>query len=165
MLLTCAQLPCPHCGQTGALVRHGHSYNYDYLGIKTIRLWRIFCDPDSPHKAGCGRTFSLQLASTLPGRSFSAALLELFIACLLAGFSIRKSWQEAAPCMSLRSGYRVFQRLLEIQPLIRTALFGRAPPALGEKKTPLLSTLKIQVEAFGSHAVEAYQDRFQRAYL
>jgi hypothetical protein len=156
---------CPHCGATGPLSRHGYIRGFAGL-LFGIRGWRVFCDPDSARGKGCGRTLTLRLSGTLPGRSLSAAALSRFMLGLFAGLSVWKAWRNADTGMSIRTGYRIFRRLEHRQSEIRTGLFGLSPPPLeGKEKTPLSVTLKILKEALGINAVSEYQKKRQSAFL
>ena len=156
---------CPHCGACGAFARHGLIRGYAGW-LWCVKGWRVYCDPDSSRKKGCGRTQTLRLSGTLPGMNLTAVILMRFILALLAGSSVWKAWQDAKTGMSLRTGYRIFKRLENRQSVIRTALFGLSPPEFqGKEKTPLLETLKNLKEALGAHAVSAYQKTLQSAFL
>ena len=156
---------CPHCGARGTLARHGYIRGFAGL-IFGIRGWRVFCDPDSKRGRGCGRTVTLRLSGTLPGRCLEAAALTRFMLGLLAGLSVWSAWADADTGMSERTGYRTFRRLEHRQSEIRTNLSGLSPPPLqGKEKTPLLETIKILKEALGVNAVSAYQKKRQNAFL
>lgn len=79
-------LRCPHCDMVGGLRRHGYTYHWTSPTERTVRLWRIQCK--ARHK-GCGRTFSLRLASLIPLCCFSALDLMAFLLELKQGRSIK----------------------------------------------------------------------------
>ena len=154
---------CPHCG-----VKAFYRHNYIWIcgGEENgMRGKRIYCDPDNTRGKGCGRTVTLWLSDTLLGRCLRAAELMRFIIELLDGLSVWKAWRNAKTGMTLRTGYRTFKRLENSQSVIRTELFGLSPPQPEIKeKTPLLETLKILKEAFGTNAVSAYQKTLQKVF-
>jgi len=159
-------LTCPACGAQETFVRHGFVRGSISANEYGIRGWRIYCDPDSPHGAGCGWAPSIWLSSTLIRRYFSAEQLCDFIQALLSGLSVYSSWKHALSFMSLRTGYRLFHRLKECQSILRTQLLSRSPPP--EKKSaglPLLQMFMHLQEAFGVGFVTEYQQKNQRNFL
>jgi hypothetical protein len=159
-------LVCPVCGACGAFVRHGFVRGSVSASEYGIRGWRIYCDPDSPHGAGCGWSPSIWLNSTLLYRCFSAEQLCNFIQALLSGRSVYSSWKHALSFMSLRTGYRLFHRLKECQSILRTQLLSRSPPPEKESAgSPLLQMFRHLQEAFGAKFVSELQQKNQRNFL
>jgi hypothetical protein len=160
-------LICPVCGASGRIVRHGYIWGAISETEYGIRGWRILCDPDSPHGAGCGHAPAIWLTSTLLRRCFTAEGLWLFILALCSCHSVRAAWKQSGIQLSLRTGYRLFHRLNLCQSVLRTSLCSRAPPP--EKTnagSPLFQVLDHMKEAFGNnHAVSAYQETFQKDFL
>lgn len=153
---------CPHCGARGDLVRHDNIRRNDGE-LNDLRGKRVYCD--KRRGGGCGKTFTFWISDTLRGRCLRAAELMRFIIGVLAGSSVWQAWKNAETGMTLRTGYRTFQRLTNNQSIIRTELFGLTPPPLPSKeKTPLLETLKILKEALGMNAVSAYQKTLQKTF-
>ena len=159
-------MTCPVCGAQGTFVRHGYIRGYVSVGEYGIRGWRIYCDPDSTHGKGCGRAPSIWLSSTLLYRAFSAGQLCLFINALLSGLSVYSAWKENMAFVSLRTGYRLFHRLMKCQSILRTKLLSRSPPP--KKKSagsPLLQMFKHLQEAFGAEFITEYQQKVQKDFL
>ncbi len=59
-------MPCPHCKEVGALIRHGSLYGFDDSSPqrKTVRARRVFCS-NRQARPGCGRTFSVWSADKI----------------------------------------------------------------------------------------------------
>src|SRR5258708_33944970 len=79
------------------------------------------------------------------------ALLE----AVVAGLSCKDAWQRlqaadrSASGLSLRSGYRLWARLVVAQSRIRTALFSLAPPPATTDARPIAQMLAHLRHAFG----------------
>ncbi len=159
-------MTCPVCGAQGTFVRHGYIRGYVSVSEYGIRGWRIYCDPDSTRGNGCGWAPSVWLSSTLLYRCFSAEQLCLFINALLSGLSVYSAWKEYMAFVSLRTGYRLFHRLIKCQSILRTELLSRSPPP--EKKNaglPLLQMFEHLQEAFGNKFATKYQEIIQKDFL
>ena len=149
---------CPVCKVYGAFVCHGTVRGCTSTGEYEIRSWRIYCDPASPHGAGCGRAPSIWLSSTLLRRCFSAEQLSLFIVALQSGCSVYSAWKEKLSFMSLRTGYRLFHRLEQCQSVLCTQLLARSPPPAKESAgSPLLQMFM--------HLQEAFVNNFSTKYV
>ena len=156
---------CPHCGARGTLARHGYTWGFAGL-LFGIRGWRVFCDPDSNRGKGCGRTVTLRLSGTLPGRTLDAAALNRFILELIAGLSVQSAWSNARTGMSERTGYRIFRRLEHRRSEICNDLYGVSPPLIeGNEKKTILESFKSIKEAVGLNAVSIYQKKQQSTFL
>ena len=161
------QLPaqvCSRCGAAGTFVRHGYIRGAVSPTEYGIRGWRIFCDPDSPRRRGCGWSPGLWLSSTLLRRCFTAEQLLLFIVALCASDSVRGAWRRSGIGLSLRTGYRLHQRINLCQSILRCRLCSRGPPPEEKSaRSPLLQVLTHLQETVGS--VTAYQQALQREFL
>jgi hypothetical protein len=156
---------CPACGGCGRMVRHGYVRGWVSPQEHGIRAWRVFCDTDSPRGAGCGRTQSLRLSTTLERRCFSTAQLWKFFCALLVGESVRSAWKTCAIALSQRTAYRLRARLESCQSLLRTRLSSRAPPPPG-KEGGLLQVLAHLKEAFGiCDPIRGYQMLVHHGFL
>lgn len=157
-------LSCPHCGKQGALGRHGFLRGFISPSRRGIRGYRVRCRPD---RDGCGRTFSLRPACSILRCCFSSQQIWSFIRELFKHRSIKAAWEASGIPLSLDTGYRLYHRLVRIQPVLRTALSGRDPPP--EKiraASPLLSTLFHLVAEFGKDdPVSAFQASLHRDFL
>ena len=159
------KLTCPLCGATGTFVRHGFIRGSVSETEYGIRGWRIFCDPDSPQGTGCGWGPGLWLSSTLLRRCFTSEQLLLFILALCEGLSVYAAWRKSSIALSMRTGYRLHERLHLCQSVLRTSLCSRAPPPQRKKgaSSPLLQVFDHLQETSGS--VTTYQEDLQRDFL
>ncbi len=79
------QWRCPHCGREGALIGHGWLRGYaEHGGEGVIRGRRVFC-LNRFRRGGCGRTFSVLIASVLRGFVVRAGTLYRFASEVLGG--------------------------------------------------------------------------------
>ena len=163
------QLPslvCPFCGAVEVVIRYGTirwSHSPERCGI---RAWRVRCKK-SPHRNGCGVTWSIRLGDSLLRRSFSAQQLWAFLSELLKARSIKQAWERAKIPLSLDSGYRLYRHLCRCQSVLRTQLCARAPPPAGRTGVPLFQVFHHLKEAFAAATCQicAYQVHFQRSFL
>ena len=162
-----AAMRCPFCNVSGTLIGHGFNRGFVAHNRRGVRSRRIRCKK-SPLRKGCGITFAICPADSLPRRCFSAKGLMSFIEKLRQGKSVKRSWEECGIRLSLDVGYRLYRRLLLCLPVLRTQLCSRAPPP--EKKngagSPLLQTFDHLEKVFGDKcAISAYQETLQRDFL
>ena len=156
---------CPYCGARGTLARHGYIWGFAGL-LFGIRGWRVFCDPDSKRGRGCGRTVTLRLSGTLPGRSLNSAALYLFLLGLIAGCSVRSAWHDAGTGMSERTGYRIFRRLKHRVHVIRSLIHDLSPPLSMNIVTMLTACgMDNNAETCAVNVVSIYQKTRQTAFL
>jgi len=123
------QTPCPHCKVVGTLIRHGYLYGFDESSPqrKTLRARRIFCSNRNARR-GCGRTFSVCVADKIRRLGLTTGCLWRFLKRAAAG-SIAAAIRAADCHLSDRTLQRIWKRFDQSQSQIRTALFGRCPPA------------------------------------
>jgi hypothetical protein len=121
-------LACPHCRRVGMLVRHGYLRGYDDACArrKTVRARRIFCS-NRHRRTGCGRTFSVWIASKIRRLSLTSRSLLAFLQRAIAG-SLAAAIRDTDCPRSERTLRRIWKRFDRAQSRIRTALHGRAPP-------------------------------------
>lgn len=103
------------------------------------------------------------LASIVPRRIIRAATLFALLVALSVGGSIASAWRSVSS-MTLRTGYRIRQRLALAEPALRTTLLSRAPPPASDSLSPttqLLAHLRAALGPIDSFA--AYQLAFQRS--
>jgi hypothetical protein len=119
---------CPHCRQVGMLVRHGFLRGYDDSSprCKTIRARRIFCS-NRHRRTGCGRTFSVWIASKIRRISLTSRGLLAFLQRAVMG-SLAAAIRDTDCPRSDRTLRRIWKRFDRGQSRIRTALHERAPP-------------------------------------
>jgi hypothetical protein len=119
---------CPHCRRVGMLVRHGFLRGFDDTSPrrKTVRARRIFCS-NRRRRSGCGRTFSVWIASKIRGLGLTSRGLLAFLQRAVAGSLVAAIRDTTCP-RSDRTLRRIWKRFDRGQSRIRTALLGRAPP-------------------------------------
>jgi hypothetical protein len=119
---------CPHCRRVGMLVRHGYLRGYDDTSPrrKTVRARRVFCS-NRHRRTGCGRTFSVWMASKIRRLSLTSWSLLVFLQRAAAG-SLAAAIRETNASRSDRTLRRIWKRFDRGQSRLRTALHGRAPP-------------------------------------
>lgn len=160
--------PCPHCKRVGALIRHGFLHGFDDRDPhrKTIRARRIFCSNRNA-RPGCGRTFSIWLASTIRRLGLTTGALGRFLHLaltrgLLAGI-------RAFPChLSDRTLLRIWKRFHLGQSTIRTALLQRcSPPQLPLERRPVAQVLAHLWAAFPDApcAIAAFQHTMRTFFV
>ena len=138
--------PCPHCSGVGNLIRHGflRGYNEEQQPKKTIRAARVFCSNRNRAK-GCGRTFSVWMASRIRRLVLSAESLWAFLSDAV---STGNKWQAFARLncsLSDSAPYRIWRRFQKAQSAIRTALCGLcAPPKLAANSPAELTLAHLQ---------------------
>jgi hypothetical protein len=141
LLTRSKQMPCPRCQRTGLLVGHGLLMGYAERGNhREVRGRRLMCRARS-RRPGCGRTFSVLLATVIPRFSVRTPTIWSFLEGVVAGMSRKSAWArlqaQGAPALSLRSGYRLWGRLLAAQSRVRTGLCRLAPPPTTADPRPI----------------------------
>jgi hypothetical protein len=141
--------PCPHCGRTGTLIGHGFRRGYaEEASEQVIRGRRFFCS-NRYRRPGCGRTFSVLLASRLRGFVVSAVTLFHFVEQVALGLARRAAWWVATKgALSVSSGYRLWRRLSGAQSALRTRLCRECPPPASGHHEPLVGLLEHFRKAF-----------------
>lgn len=120
---------CPRCGQYGTLIGHGYLRGYsDRDDSMVTRGRRLFCS-NRHRRRGCGRTVSALAARHLGGFIVTTLTLAVLLVRLRAGATCAAAWRATGCALTLRSGYRLRQRLVDAQASLRTRLTRlRAPP-------------------------------------
>jgi len=127
--LTIRCAPCPHCGRVGLVMGHGILRGYAEHSDTIVTRGRRFLCSNRFRKAGCGRTFCVTLASVIRGFTVRTVTLSRLMLALVSGHNRKVAWeQHCNPGLSLRTVYRLWQRVLDAQIPLRTALCTRAPP-------------------------------------
>lgn len=158
---------CPKCGMAGTLILHGFLRGFLSPKRRGIRGRRVRCKK-SKRRKGCGVTFSLKLAATLPRRCFRARGLWAFIQRLRDGMSVKAAWEQCGIRLSLDTGYALYKRLQLCQPVLRTQLCSRSPPPKegSGAASPLLKVFDHLQVVFGDEStVTAFQEALQRDFL
>jgi hypothetical protein len=122
------QWACPHCKVVGALIWHGFLRGFDESSPrqKTVRARRIFCSNRNA-RPGCGRTFSVWIASKIRRLGLTAGALWRFLQGVVAN-GIVATIRALDSLLSDRTMQRIWKRFNLAQSNIRTALLGRCPP-------------------------------------
>jgi hypothetical protein len=120
---------CPHCRRIGALIGHGFLRGYAERGSELeVRGRRFFCS-NRYRRRGCGRTFSVLLATVVARFVVRAVTLFRFVELFVAGLTRNAAWRAAsAGALSVSSGYRLWRRLERAQSVLRTRLCRECPP-------------------------------------
>jgi len=142
VLAEAKQIACPHCRRIGMVVGHGLLMGYaEHGGEWLVRGRRLLCSRRF-RRSGCGRTFSVLLATVLAGFVVRAGSVSRLLESVVAGGWCRKAaWEQAAPGLTLRSGYRLWARLLAVQSRVRTVLCGVGPPPASSDVRPIAQML------------------------
>lgn len=149
------QIACPHCRRTGMLVGHGLLMGYAERGSdREIRGRRLLCSARF-RRSGCGRTFSVLLATVIAGFTVRTPTLSAILEAVVGGVNRKAAWERlretaTAPELALRSGYRLWARLCAAQSRIRTALSDLTSPPASTDRQPtaqLLAHLRSVVGA------------------
>ncbi len=159
------QMACPRCHRTGLLVGHGLLTGYaEHGNDREIRGRRWLCSARF-RRMGCGRTFSVLIATVVPRFTVRTPAITALLEAIVGGLSRKAAWERSqacaasAPGLSLRSGYRLWSRLLAAQSRIRTALFALAPPPATSDARPIAQMLAHLRHALGG--AECLFARFQ----
>lgn len=160
-------ITCPHCGRAETLNAHGPLRGYVERGSELVtRGWRVYC-ANRGRRSGCGRTFSALLSEVLWGFVIRAQTLLGFVLEVLGGASRASAWRRGSSGFSLRSGYRLWKRLSEEQPRLRSLLCRHTSPVPSTSSEPL-QTLRSHLEAALLQAdslFASFQLRFQQPLL
>jgi hypothetical protein len=162
--LSAKQLECPHCRRVGNLIGHGFLKGYaERTQEREVRGRRFFCS-NRFRRRGCGRTFSVLLASVMKRFVVRARLLSRFAEAVLQGRTRRAAWAQAASgALSLSTGYRLWRRLTLAQSRLRTLAAQLAAPPASSAAEPfgqLLSHLRCAVGE-ADCVFEGFQSAFQ----
>ena len=163
------QIACPHCRRIGMLVGHGLLIGYAERGSdREIRGRRLLCSARF-RRSGCGRTFSVLIATVIAGFTVRTPTLAALLEAVVGGENRKAAWERlqaatAAPEVSVRSGYRLWARLCAAQSRVRTALSGLALPPASTDRRPMaqmLAHLRSVVGGAGC-VLAGFQLAFQR---
>ena len=157
---------CPNCGASRTFGPHGFIYGFTSPESYGKRARRIRCRRDGGYR-GCGKTFSLRRASSLPWRCFGTRDVWRFIRALQTARCIKKAWERTGLPLALQTGYRLYKRLRLCRPVLFSRfLSGAAPP---EQKVGPLSQVYQHLRESVAHGsqcpVSTYQLEFQKYFL
>jgi hypothetical protein len=147
------------------VVGHGLLVGYAEHGNEhVVRGRRLLCSRRF-RRSGCGRTFSVRLASVLAGFVVRSRTLSRLLESVVGGLCRKAAWEQAASGLTLRSGYRLWARLLAVQSHVRTLLCGMRPPPASSDVRPVAQMLAHlrQVIGHASCVLAGFQLAFQRS--
>jgi hypothetical protein len=122
------QISCPHCHRTGMLVGHGLLMGYaERSSDREVRGRRLLCS-GRLRRSGCGRTFSVLIATVIAGFAVRTRILSRLLEAVVGGSCRKAAWEQIGTGLSLRSGYRLWARLMGAQSRVRTMLCAIGPP-------------------------------------
>lgn len=141
---------CPHCEARGTLIRHSVLWGNDpdKAGEKRRRGQRVFCS-NRGRRQGCGRTFPIFLAQTLPRHTFTAAVVWRLLSAFFKSLSLKSAFEESRIPFALESAYRLVARLRRRLDVLRSRLSRFTHPPPGADADPLRQTLEHLRQAFG----------------
>ncbi len=159
---------CPHCSSVGNLIRHGFLRGYDDENqqTKTVRGWRLFCS-NRGRATGCGRTFSIWVASKIKRLFLTAESLWSFLKQAASTGNKMQALQKLESGLSCSAPYRIWKRFLAAQSAIRTAVCRVCKPPKCTARNTAEHTLAHLEAAFSEHAcpVAAFQVRLQTSFM
>ena len=159
---------CPHCKSVGNLIRHGFLRGYDEKNqqTKAVRGWRIFCS-NRNQAIGCGRTFSIWVASKVKRLFLTAESLWAFLKQAITTGNKLQAFRGLNCGLSDSAPYRIWKRFVEAQSAIRTALSPRCQPPNVVSDHPTALTLAYVQAAFSEHGcpISAFQVGLQTSFL
>jgi hypothetical protein len=96
----------------------------------------------------------------------SASDLEVFLEYLFGGFSIKAAWEKATRKFSLNSAYRLFAKVKQELPSLRTRLKNLCKPPDCPSDAPWKQTwLHLKKAVDSKTVVETFQLQFQRHFF
>ena len=158
---------CPHCRCVGNLIRHGFLRGYDEKNqqTKAVRGWRIFCS-NRNRATGCGRTFSIWVASKVKRLFLTAESLWAFLKQAATG-NKQQAFRKLESGLSDSAPYRIWKRFLLAQSAIRTALAAICELPTITARHPAEQTLAHVETAFNEDAcpIVAFQVWSQTSFM
>jgi len=161
----------PRCHRAGMLVGHGLLTGYaERGGDREVRGRRLLCSSRF-RRSGCGRTFSVLIATAIARFTVRTPTISALLEAVVGGLSRKAAWERsqasttsAPPGLCLRSGYRLWARLVAAQSRIRTPLCGLTPPPATTDTRPIAQLLGHLGHALGRVGclLAAFQFEFQQ---
>ncbi len=129
------------------LVGHGFLTGYGECGNqREVRGRRFLCSARF-RRSGCGQTFSVLIATVVARFTVRTPTISALLAAVVGGHSRKAAWERlqdsagGATGLTLRSGYRLWDRLVVAQSRIRTALSGLLSPPVTIDARPIAQML------------------------
>lgn len=157
---------CEHCRRVGWLVGHGRVLGYaERSSERVVRGRRLFCS-NRGRRHGCGRTVAIRLASVIVRHVVRADTWFALFVALAHGARCAAGWRSSST-MSLRTGYRLRDRLAHARHALPTMLLSRAPPpeAVNASADAQLVAHLRAVLGDDTASFDRYQHAFQRSLL
>jgi hypothetical protein len=158
---------CPNCRAVGMLVLHGPLRGYSGRDEdKQVRGHRVLCS-NRHLRRGCGRTFSLVFSWVLRACQATAGDAGSFLQTVRTGASRKQAWEKVAPQLSLRTGYRLWARLVSVQATVRSLLCRLLQPPSCDSPQPMCHLVDhLRLSFVGAPCpVASFQQCFQRGIL
>jgi hypothetical protein len=150
------------------LNRHSLLYGNDPFDCATerVRGQRVFCS-NRGRRGGCGKTFSVFLADTLPRHTLTATLLWRWLIQKLAGLSAKAAAEKANLPFALETVYRVGRKLRGSLDRMRTLLCQKQAPPSSAQSDPVLQSMEHLQKVFPGQECPpaAFQLGFQVPFL
>lgn len=160
--------PCPFCALIGCLILHGFLHGYDEQNANELlkRGHRIFCS-NRKNRNGCGRTWSILLASFLKGFTLGTHTLWLFLKNLKSSVNKRQAFVTTDSHFSQSTPYNLWKRLCINLSALRTYLLKIILPPLPESDIPEIQTIAHLQSAFESklNPIMEFQLHFQSSFF
>lgn len=164
------ELECVHCSKSDQFVSHGVIYKQRSSTVREKVGKRIFCSNRYGH-TGCGRTFQLYVSHEIPTFHYGATQMFIFIAALLAQYSVKKAYFVATGKQAFRNAWRWLNRLVKQISTFRSFLQSRPKITIHsfQSKVPrfqiLLPTLWQLAQLLNSNLCSSYQLQGQMAFI
>jgi hypothetical protein len=151
---------CPSCRRHGTLNVHGSLRGgaEKGLGKDALRGRRFLCS-NRGQRPGCGRTFSLLLATILRRASVRSGGLWRFYRAKFALGSVWSAWASLRSAFSVEAAYQWWSKWQRGQFLLRALLCRKRDPPVGGELTTHLAAV------FGAEdPIRCFQASEQRAW-
>jgi hypothetical protein len=151
------------------LIRNGLLYgnNPEQQGCARIeRGQRIRCS-NRGASGGCGHSFAIFNATSLPRRSIDSTYLSVLLKAILkcAG-CIHEAWQQGKRLFSLSTAYRIWRQFGHTQVQLRHRLCSCTDPPPRDSPEPRLQLIAhLQIAFPQLDSVESFQRHFQTSFL
>jgi hypothetical protein len=151
VLASARQMICPHCHRVGMLIGHGLLMGYaEHSSDRVVRGRRFLCSKRFC-RSGCGRTFSMRIASVIANFTVRTCTLSRMLLAVVGGLCLKAAWERnVSSGLALRSGYRLWRRLQLAQSHLRSALCTLGPPPSCSHSQPLAQLAVHLQQTLGS---------------
>ena len=146
---------------------HGYLRGYAATSHQIVtRGIRFFCS-DRFAKGGCGKTFSIFWANSLPHTSLRTKEFWELLELTSLGKSLHNAWASSRLQLSLRSAYRWVKRFKLSLPHIRSRLYTdhSVPKAWADSVENLTLKELHQLFAEKGSPISVFQLRYQQPFL